>query len=94
MNNYGGVQNYIMNLYRSIDRNKLQFDFLILSNDRYGYYDNEITSMGGRVYYVSEFQEKIFKYLKEIEFFLRNNKKNILQLIYMLLLDLGLLMEL
>ena len=28
----GGIENFLMNIYRNIDRNKIQFDFVI--NDR------------------------------------------------------------
>ena len=30
-NNPGGVENFIMNIYRKIDRSKIQFDFLCRS---------------------------------------------------------------
>lgn len=45
-----GAQTFIMNLYRSIDRNKIQFDFLVNSKNRYAYND-EIERMGGRLIY-------------------------------------------
>lgn len=47
--NRGGQETFIMNLYRSIDRNKVQFDFL-LSLDSKSDYEDEIMELGGRVY--------------------------------------------
>jgi glycosyltransferase EpsF len=46
----GGVQNKIMDIYRNIDRDKVQFDFCILSstNDTF---ESEINSLGGNVFY-------------------------------------------
>lgn len=47
--NYGGLESFIMNVYRNIDRNKIQFDFLSLHDTKIAYQD-EILEMGGRVY--------------------------------------------
>ena len=46
--NRGGAETMIMNLYRKIDRNKLQFDFIVHSNIK-GHYDDEIISLGGKI---------------------------------------------
>ena len=46
----GGTQALLMNLYRNIDRSKVQFDFLVEYSDRQ-FYDDEIISLGGRIYY-------------------------------------------
>lgn len=47
--NMGGIENYVMNLYRNIDRTKVQFDF-VYAIDEDCYFDDEIRSMGGRIY--------------------------------------------
>ena len=44
----GGAEALIMNWYRNIDRTKVQFDFLLRSNDNM--YNEEINKMGGKVY--------------------------------------------
>ena len=46
----GGTQALLMNLYRNIDRTKIQFDFLVEYPDKQ-FYDDEILSMGGRIFY-------------------------------------------
>jgi glycosyltransferase involved in cell wall biosynthesis len=43
----GGAQVFLMNLYRAIDKNMIQFDFLV-SED--GVYDDEIKEKGGIIY--------------------------------------------
>lgn len=48
--NHGGVESLIMNLYRNIDRTKIQFDFVQNSSEP-AVYDEEILSMGGRIYH-------------------------------------------
>ncbi len=45
----GGVETLLMNLYRKIDRTKVQFDFL-KHRDSHDFYDNEILALGGRLY--------------------------------------------
>ena len=65
----GGTQALLMNLYRNIDRNKVQFDFLVEYPNKQ-FYDDEILAMGGRIYYTNIRNDKNllkFKHkLKEI----------------------------
>ena len=43
----GGYETFIMNVYRNIDRNKVQFDFFYSFD---GAYKEEILSLGGKVF--------------------------------------------
>lgn len=45
----GGAETMVMNYYRHIDRQQIQFDFMVHREQR-GAYDDEIESMGGRIY--------------------------------------------
>lgn len=47
--NIGGAETMIMNVYRHIDREKIQFDFLCMS-ESIGDYEKEIKELGGRIY--------------------------------------------
>lgn len=47
----GGLETMLMNYYRHIDREKVQFDFLEHRQERAAY-DDEIESLGGRIYRV------------------------------------------
>jgi Glycosyltransferase len=47
--NRGGAETLIMNLYRHMDRTRVQFDFLTC---REGVFDDEIRSLGGRIHRV------------------------------------------
>ena len=49
--NRGGAENAIMNYYRHIDRDKVQFDFLLTETDKCAFED-EIIAFGGRIYRV------------------------------------------
>lgn len=44
-----GLETMLMNYYRNIDREKIQFDFLMHRQERSDY-DDEIESLGGRIY--------------------------------------------
>lgn len=55
----GGAEKDIINWYRSIDRNKFQFDFLIRTNEMF--YKDEIEQYGGKIIRVSEFPRKLIK---------------------------------
>ena len=50
----GGAEALIMNIFRSIDRSRLQFDFLV-HEDRECAYDAEIRELGGSIYRVPRF---------------------------------------
>lgn len=45
----GGLETMLMNYYRHIDRSKVQFDFLV-HRDMKADYDDEIESLGGKIY--------------------------------------------
>ena len=47
----GGTENILMNLYRNIDRTKVQFDFLVHTEKRC-FFDDEIEQLGGCIYHV------------------------------------------
>ncbi|MGE5398210.1 MAG: glycosyltransferase [Chitinophagales bacterium] len=49
--NRGGAETLIMNLYRAMDRDRVQFDFALEVGEE-GHYDNEIMEMGGRLFYL------------------------------------------
>lgn len=48
--NKGGIESVIMNIYRNMDRTKIQFDFLLPHNAGEMAYEEEVVEMGGRVF--------------------------------------------
>lgn len=69
--NPGGLESFVMNVYRNVDRTKIQFDFLSYAGTKLAYED-EIKSLGGKVYpiiyprqNISRFTKPIIKFLKE-----------------------------
>ena len=53
--NIGGSQAMIMNLYRNIDRDQIQFDFILDHPDQL-YFAEEVKSLGGKIYNLPEFK--------------------------------------
>lgn len=51
----GGSQNMVMTLYRCMDREQIQFDFVVDHPDRM-FYASEIENMGGMIYYAPTFK--------------------------------------
>ncbi len=48
----GGMETMLMNLYRCIDRDRLQFDFLCTKPGEADF-DGEIRALGGRIFHTS-----------------------------------------
>src|SRR5579872_6700586 len=46
----GGLETWLMHVFRHIDRDEFQIDFLV-HRDREGAYDSEIRSLAGRIYF-------------------------------------------
>lgn len=71
----GGVESVVMNYYRNIDREKIQFDF-ICDEDSTNIPYEEIKKLGGRVILVPPYQ-CLFKYIKELRKVFKENKYKI-----------------
>lgn len=63
--NGGGVEAVVMNYYRHIDRNKVQFDFLV-DSDSALVPREEIESLGGRIFEIPPYQH-IIEYQRELQ---------------------------
>ena len=68
----GGLETMLMNYYRHIDRDKIQFDFLV-HRDFEADYDEEILSLGGRIYHVSRLIPWSRSYREELKTFFRKH---------------------
>ena len=65
----GGAESRVMELYRALDRDMVQFDFLV-HTEREGQYSEEIRRLGGRIYSVPRFRVyNILAYRKALRIF-------------------------
>lgn len=70
--NRGGLETMIMNYYRHIDREKIQFDFLVHREQRADY-DDEIESLGGRIHRLPRLVPWNRTYLAALDRFFADN---------------------
>lgn len=74
----GGLENYIMNMYRNIDRKKVQFDFLEhYSEDRF--FDEEIRHLGGSIYRIPYMENKkaLREYIAQLDAFFAEHRYHV-----------------
>ncbi len=69
----GGVENFLMNIYRNIDREKYQFDFILQTNER-SYFDDKIEKLGGRIFRIPRFERHPIEHIKELKKILKENE--------------------
>lgn len=71
----GGAETMIMNLYRRMDREQLQFDFVIHTEDVCDY-TQEVLRLGGRIYSVKPFRASTaLAYKKQWRLFFREHSE-------------------
>lgn len=70
-----GVQTLLMNLYRKIDREKVQFDFLVHYTTPQ-FFDEEVEALGGKIYRFSVREDYNFpKYYRDLNKFFKEHKE-------------------
>lgn len=71
--NLGGAESRTMDLYRGMDRERVQFDFLV-HTDVACHFDNEIEKMGGLIYRVPRFRiYNFWTYRKALKAFFKEH---------------------
>lgn len=71
----GGIESLLINLYRNIDRSKIQFDFIIHKKAENGFED-EIRELGGIIYYFYPISVKnMIKYTRDVRRFVRRHNE-------------------
>lgn len=63
-----GTENFIMNLFRVIDRERFRFDFMTFNGERDGCYE-EILELGGKVFFLPSRREGAMEYHRELDAF-------------------------
>jgi len=63
----GGLESFVMNLYRVTDKTQIQFDFLLTSPG--GEYEVEAKALGARIFYSKSRALGLRQYKKDLDFF-------------------------
>ena len=62
----GGMESFIMNVYRQLDRSEIQFDFLV-HHKRRGAFEDEIERLGGTVHHTSVLDDgNLLRYRRQL----------------------------
>jgi glycosyltransferase involved in cell wall biosynthesis len=72
--NRGGIETFIMNVYRNIDREHFEFDFLTQSRG-VAAYDKEISMLGGTQYRLPPRRNNVFRFNRAINHFFNINRE-------------------
>lgn len=67
----GGLESFVVNLYKALDRNEVQFDFLL--NVPNGDYEDEVKSLGANIYYIPSRANGVKAYRDALNGFFREN---------------------
>ncbi|MGO2722781.1 MAG: glycosyltransferase [Lactobacillus sp.] len=71
--NYGGVESFIMNLYRHINRQQIQFDFVNMeTHNKSLAYTGEIKQLGGHIFKIPGRRENPIQNKRELANIIRN----------------------
>ena len=73
--NSGGVESVVLNYYKNIDRDKVQFDFIVDEDSTY-IPQELIEELGGRIYIIPPYQH-LFSYIKTLIKLFKTNKYSI-----------------
>ena len=69
----GGAETFVMNIYRNIDKEKFQFDFVVHNKEKKFYID-EIHSLGGKVFCVPRYRiYNHFEYVRKWKDFFKKH---------------------
>lgn len=76
--NIGGAESMCMNIYRKIDKSKIQFDF-VKHSDKKGYFEDEIHKLGGKVFTAPRLKfYNIFQYMHWWKKHLKNHPEHLI----------------
>jgi len=70
----GGAESMLMSLYRNIDKDRFQFDFVVNDDKAYYAFEDEIKALGGHVYRMPRYKlYNHFSYRKAYDLFFKAN---------------------
>ena len=74
----GGVETFLMNYYRNMDRNKIQFDFISIYDKLC--FEDEIQQLGGKVYKICSEKRNPIKYYRQLNKIIEDNQYRIVHI--------------
>lgn len=75
----GGIESFIMNMYRCMKKNNVVFDFLVAEEKKNGFYRKEIIDRGGNIYTITKEGVSILNFIKKYNIY-RNYREEIVHI--------------
>lgn len=77
--NYGGIESWIFNLYKNIDRTKFEFVFINMERNKQKIaYEDQIISMGGKVIHIPARRENWLEHRKALKKIISRGKYSVI----------------
>ena len=70
--NLGGIEKYLVNIYRNINHNKYEMDFLVFKGKKVCFFDE--ISKKSKIYEITPRTKNYIQYLKDLKRFFKNSK--------------------
>lgn len=70
--NLGGIEKYLVNIYRNINHNKFELDFLVFKGKKVCFFEE--ISKKSKIYEITPRTKNYIKYLKDLKTFFKNSK--------------------
>ena len=71
----GGAETFLMKLYRGLDKSRYQMDFIAATSKK-GYYDDEIRSMGGKIYHIALHTKHPVRAFRQVKHIVKSGQYN------------------
>lgn len=68
----GGAETFLMKIYRNLNREQYQMDFVVIVDDNF--YEEEIRALGGKVFHVCAKRKNLLLYSKQLKEIIKQNK--------------------
>lgn len=70
-NNLGGIEKYLINIFRNIDKSKFELDFLVYKGEKVCFYDE--ISKESNIYELTRRTDNYYRYIKELGDFFKKS---------------------
>lgn len=72
--NLGGIETYLYNLCRNIDRNKFEISFMVFDYGKKVCFEDELINLGAKIYKITPRTKNYFKFKKDLKNLYKNNE--------------------
>lgn len=71
--NMGGIETYLINMHRHIDKDKFELSYLVFKGEEVCFYD-ELCKYSSKLFYMEHRRKNYFKFINDVKAVIKNNK--------------------